>query len=178
MFEAAPEYQPRHDDLTIATTSYAFWKPEKGITPEFANEIWRGIESIEPHCARQQLPCSVLKASIVFRAFGATSSTLQPKIQTLLKRLSAYWHLRHDMQSPPDPVGSETDSLVGNHSVRKTRVSRDKHHRPLFLARRDYFGFPQRDGGTQSQHVWRIALQSASLHTLVHSYTDKTFSKS
>ena len=27
---------------------------------------------------------------------------LQPKIQTCLKRLSAYWYFRHDMQSPPD----------------------------------------------------------------------------
>ena len=53
------------------------WKPGKDITPE---EIWSGIESVEPLCARQQLPCSVLKASVVFRTFGATSSFLQPNM--------------------------------------------------------------------------------------------------
>ena len=42
------------------------WKPDNDITPEFANEIWSGIESIEPHCARQQEPCSVLKDQLFF----------------------------------------------------------------------------------------------------------------
>ena len=41
------------------------------------------------------------------------------------------------------PVGSEVATLVGNHSVRKTQVSRDKCHRPLFLARRGYVGLPR-----------------------------------
>ena len=40
------------------------WKPADDITSECANEIWSGIESVEPFCARQQSPCSVLKASV------------------------------------------------------------------------------------------------------------------
>ena len=78
------------------------WNREKDNAPEFADEIWSGIESVEPHCVRQQLPCCALKVSVVFHTFGATSSILQTKIQTWLQRLSAYWHLRHDMLSAPD----------------------------------------------------------------------------
>ena len=52
------------------------WKPEDDITPECANEIWSGIESVEPFCARQQSPCSVLKASVVCQSFGAISSLI------------------------------------------------------------------------------------------------------
>ena len=78
------------------------WKTEHDIKPEFANEIWSEIGSAKPFCARQQSPCSVLKASVVFQTFDAISSLLQPKFQNWLKRLSAYWNLRRDMQEPPD----------------------------------------------------------------------------
>ena len=66
------------------------WKPEDDITPECANEIWSAIESVESFCARQQSPCSVMKASVVYQSFGAISSLIQPKLQNWLKRLSAY----------------------------------------------------------------------------------------
>ena len=66
------------------------WKPDQDVMPECANEIWSGIESVEPFCARQQSPCSWLKASVVFfQTSGAISSLLQRKIQNWLKRLSA-----------------------------------------------------------------------------------------
>ena len=109
--------------------------PEKDITRVFANEIWSGIESVGPFCARQQSPCSVLKASVVFQSFEPASA-------------------RHAVATRP--VGSEIATAATSGDTRLLRI-------------------PLRDGGTRSQHVWRIALQSASLHTLVLSHTTKHF---
>ena len=104
------------------------WKPEKDITPECANEIWSGIESLEPFRARQQSTCSVLKAPVVYQSFGAISSLMQPKHQNWLKRLSTYWTLRHDMREPPDLSAAKAPHWLehtrcGRPRIRETSVT-------------------------------------------------------
>ena len=118
------------------------WKPEDDITSECANEIWSGIESVEPFCARQQSPCSALKASVVFATLGAISSVLQPKIQNGLERLSAYWNLRHDMREPPDLSAARSPHWLGH-----TRCGR-----PRF-----------RETSVTGRFFWRDAVTSDSL---------------
>ena len=131
------------------------WKPEHDNTPDFANEIWSGIESVETLCARQQLRCSVLKASVFFQTFGAVTSIAQDSNLAWEAVGTLEPSARHAVATRP--VGKESATLIGNHSVRKTQVSRDKRHRPLFLERRGHFGLPR----AMVAH----SLQSASLHT-------------
>ena len=63
-----------------------------------------------------------------FKPCGAISSLLQPKIQNWLKRLSAYWNLRHDMREPPDLSAAKAPHWLehtrcGRPRFRETRVT-------------------------------------------------------
>ena len=83
------------------------------------------------------------------------------QIQTWLKRLSAYWHLRHEMQSPPDLSAAKSPHWSETTRCGRPQVSRGKHHRPLFLTRRGYFGFPRAmvAHGLSTFGGWRCSLQ-------------------
>ena len=106
------------------------WKPDQDITPQCAIEIWSGIGSVEPFCDRQQSPCSVLNASVVFQTFGAISSLIQPKIQGPSKGHAGATSF----------VGSQSATSVGTHQVWKSQVSIDKRYKQLLLERCGYFG--------------------------------------
>ena len=75
------------------------------VKPEVAHEIWSGLESANPVLRREHEPCPVLKASVVFRTFGAESSPspasdpnlamealslLAPSAQTCGRRWTSY----------------------------------------------------------------------------------------
>ena len=154
------------------------WKPEKDIAPEFANDIWSGIESIEPHL------CPTAVATFCVESISSFSIRLAPLLPFSSPRfkpgLRGRWHTgtfcttcsRHQTCRQRDrhigwkPLGAEDPGFERQASQAAISGETRLH------------GIPSRDGGTRSQHVWRIALQSASLHTLVLSYTYKTFSKS
>ena len=115
------------------------WKPEH----DKQNLEWNRASQLSRFVVRQQLPCFVLKASLVFQTFGAISSFLQPTVQNWLKRLSAILEpsARHAVATRL--IGRQSATLVGNHSVWKTQVSRDKRHRPIFLERCGHVGLPR-----------------------------------
>ena len=177
VFGAAPEHRPRHDDHTIRPPAVP-WKPEKDITPEFANEIWSGKESIEPHCARPAVAMfCVEKHQLFFIRLAPLLPFSSPRFNPGLRGCRhtgtfGTTYSRHQTCQQRDrltgwkPLGAEDPGFERQASQAaisgETRLLR----------------IPSRDGGTRSQHVWRIALQSASLHTLVLSYTHTTFSKS
>ena len=127
------------------------WEAEGGVKPVVASGIWSGLESTNPIECREQGPCPVLKASVVFRTFGAESSLLQPKIRTWLQRLSAYWRLRSDMRSPLDRSTARPP-----HWLEATRCGR-----PRF-----------REISITGRHSWRDAVTSDSLGEMVaHSFS-------
>ena len=133
----------RHVTVTLQLRLPAMhWKPGIDFTPEFADEMWSGIASLEPRCAREQVPCSLLYASVVFHTFHAISSILQSKIQTWLQRLSAHWRLRHDKQLPPDRSTSRPP-----HWLETTRCGRPRFRKTSITGR----------------HSWRDAVTSESL---------------
>ena len=118
------------------------WEPGGDVKPVAASEIWSGLESTKPVDCREQGAYPVLRASVVFRTFGAVSYFLLPKIQSWLRRLSAYWRLLRNMRSPLDRSTARPP-----HWLEATRCGR-----PRF-----------RETSITGRHSWRGAVTSDSL---------------
>ena len=105
-------------------------EPEGDVKSVVANEIWSGLESVSTVVRREQGPCPALKASVVFRTFGAASSLLQP----------------NGSSQPTGAFGaicgcrySSTTTLVGSHSLWASQIPRNEYHRSPFMERRGHF---------------------------------------
>ena len=119
------------------------WEPEGEVKPVVVNAIWSGLESVRTAVnRREQGPCPALKASVVFRTFGAESSLLQPKIQTWIRKLSAYWRLWRNMRMPLDRSAARPP-----HWLEATRCGR-----PRYL-----------ETSITGRHSWRDAVTSDPL---------------
>ena len=153
------------------------WEPEGDVKPVVAIEIWNGLESTNPVGCREQGPCPVLRASVVFRTFGAVSYFLQPRSKpgyggsqptgAFCATCGRRWidlQLGHHIGWKPLVVG------VPGFEIQASQVA--------ILGATRLLLTPLRDGGTQFQHGWRTAPLSLSLRTLVRSCNCRTFSKS
>ena len=103
------------------------------------------VESVScfPYVWRHFFHCPAQDSNLAKEAFGILAPSARRAVATR-------------------PVGSEIATLVGNHSVRKPGFERHLSQAAISGETR-LRRIPSRDGGTRSQHVWRIALLSQNI---------------